>query len=361
MKKNIFLNNRTGAKLWSKAKKIIPGGNSILSKRPERYGKDIWPTYFEKSKECYVWDLDGKKFIDMAQMGLGSSILGYNNKSVNRAVNTAINKGINTTLNCKEEFFLARQLLKINSFAHSVKFARSGGEAMNVAIRIARVFSKKKKIAFSGYHGWFDWYLASNLKNKNSLNEHLLRGLNPRGVSAELKNTIFPFRFDDAKDLEKVLTNNKKIGILVIESARYNYPKKEFVKKVNQLVIKNKLVLICDEITTGFRVCNSGTYKKVGFKPDIVVYGKGLGNGFAISAIVGKKNIMNSAQDTFISSSNWSERVGFVAALKTLEIIKKKKVWKHLNNLGNKIATGWKNIFLKAFLRQLAVCWQFYQ
>jgi glutamate-1-semialdehyde 2,1-aminomutase len=353
--RDYFLNNKTGTKLWEKAKKIIPGGNSILSKRPERYGKDIWPIYFEKSKDVYVWDLDGKKFIDMAQMGIGSSILGYNNKEVNKAVNIAINKGINTTLNCKEEFFLAQKLLKLNSFSDSVKFARSGGEAMNVAVRIARAFSKKKKIAFSGYHGWFDWYLASNLKNINSLNEHLLKGLSANGVPIELKNTIFPFKYDDEKDLEKVINANKEIGIIVVESARYNYPKKNFVNKINELVKKKKLVLICDEITTGFRISNTGAYKKIGFKPDIVVYGKGLGSGFAISAILGKKKIMNCAQDTFISSSNWSERVGFVAALKTLEIINRDKTWKKLNVLGKVIAENWKKIFFKYKLK-IEVC-----
>jgi glutamate-1-semialdehyde aminotransferase len=352
---NYFLKNKTGAKLWKQAKQIIPGGNSILSKRPERYGKDIWPTYFEKSKDIYVWDLDGKKFIDMAQMGIGSSILGYNNKEVNEQVNIAINKGINTTLNCKEEVFLAQKLLKLNNFADSVKFARSGGEAMNVAIRIARAFSKKKKIAFSGYHGWFDWYLASNLKNKNNLNEHLLEGLLTNGVPNELKNTIFPFKYDDEKDLEKVINTNKEIGIIVVESARYNYPEKNFVKKINQLVKKRNLVLICDEITTGFRISNSGAYKKIGFKPDIVVYGKGLGNGFAISAVLGKKRIMSCAQDTFISSSNWSERVGFVAALKTLEIIERDKIWKKINTLGKIVAVNWRKIFLKYNLK-IEVC-----
>jgi len=352
---NYFLKNKTGIKLWQKAKKIIPGGNSILSKRPERYGKDIWPIYFQKSKGIYIWDLDGKKFIDMAQMGIGSSILGYNNKEVNKAVNIAINKGINTTLNCKEEVFLAQKLLKLNNFAGSVKFARSGGEAMSVAVRIARAFSKKKTIAFSGYHGWFDWYLASNLKNKTNVNEHLLEGLTTNGVPIELKNTILPFKYDDEKDFEKVINNNKKIGIIVVESARYNYPKKKFVKKINQLVKKNKLVLICDEITTGFRISNTGAYKKIGFKPDIVVYGKGLGNGFAISAILGKKKIMNCAQDTFISSSNWSERVGFVAALKTLEIIEREKTWKKINKLGRMIAINWKKIFFKYNLK-IEVC-----
>ena len=339
VKKNI------GNHFWKIAKKIIPGGNSILSKRPERYAGKLWPTYFEKSKGCYVWDLNGKKYIDMAQMGIGSSILGYNNKFVNSGVKKAIDKGINTTLNSLEEVVLAKKLINLNPGYTGVKFARSGGEAMTVAIRIARSFANKKKIVFSGYHGWFDWYLATNLESSKNLNDHLLEGLSPKGVDPGLKKTIFPFKYDDANDFLKVLNKSKEIGIVVVESARYNYPNKSFVNKINAICKQKKLILICDEITSGFRVCNSGAYKVVGFKPDLVVYGKGLGNGFAISAIVGKKKIMSSSINSFISSSNWSERVGFVAAIKTLDYIKKNKTWLHLNKIGLHIKKGWDKIF----------------
>jgi len=213
MLKDLYLNNKKGLNFWNRALKIIPGGNSILSKRPERYGKDIWPIYFSKSKGCLIWDLDNKKYIDMAQMGIGASILGYNNNQVNNAVIKVIKKGINTTLNCTEEFELAKELLKRDNFASSVKFARSGGEAMAVATRIARAACaniKKNKIAFCGYHGWFDWYLATNIQNKNNLNSHLLEGLSPKGVPDELKNTIFPFKYNDINDFTRLISKKKK-------------------------------------------------------------------------------------------------------------------------------------------------------
>lgn len=339
VKKNI------GNHFWKIAKKVIPGGNSILSKRPERYAGKIWPTYFKKSLGCYIWDLNGKKYTDMAQMGIGSSILGYNNRYVNSAVKKIIDSGISTTLNALEEVTLAQKLIKLNPGFGGVKFARSGGEAMAVAVRIARSFSKKQKIAFSGYHGWLDWYLATNLETKKNLNDHLLEGLSATGVYSGLKKSIFPFKYDDSIDFLKTLKKSKNIGIVVLESARYDFPKKDFVNKINEICKKKKLILICDEITTGFRVGNSGAYKVVGFKPDLVVYGKGLGNGFAISAVVGKSKIMKNATNSFISSSNWSERVGFVAAIKTLEIIKKKKTWEHLNKTGLLIKKGWEEIF----------------
>lgn len=334
-----------GYSYWKKAKKIIPGGNSILSKRPERYLGRLWPTYYKKAKGCFLWDLEGKKYIDMAQMGIGSAILGYSNDYVNAAVKKAVNAGVNTTLNALEEYDLAKKLLKINKGFGGVKFCRSGGEAMDIAIRIARSFSKKKKIAFSGYHGWFDWYLATNLQSKKNLNDHLLEGLSPNGVYPGLKNSIYPFKYDDPIDFIKTIKKDKNIGIVVVESARYNYPNKDFVNIINKICNKKNIILICDEITSGFRVNNSGAYKSVGFKPQIVVFGKGLGNGFAISAIIGKSQIMKNSTGSFISSSNWSERLGFVAALSTLKFIQKNKVWKHLNDMGEIISVGWKKIF----------------
>tara|TARA_B100001964_G_C14250384_1_gene609622 strand:+ start:1472 stop:2800 length:1329 start_codon:yes stop_codon:yes gene_type:complete len=347
----INIKSSSGYRLWEQATKIIPGGNSILSKRPERYAGKLWPTYFKKASGCNIWDLSGKKYIDMAQMGIGSSILGYNNSYVSSAVKKIIDNGVNTTLNAVEEFKLAQKLIKLNPGFGGVKFARAGGEAMDVAIRIARSFTKKKKIAFSGYHGWFDWYLATNLESKKNLNEHLLEGLPAIGVYPGLKKSISPFKYDDPDDFLKTIKKSNEIGIVVVESARYDYPKKNFVRQINKVCKKKNLILICDEITSGFRICNSGSYKIIGFNPDLVIYGKGLGNGFAISAVVGKSKIMKSSTNSFISSSNWSERVGFVAAIKTLEYIEKNKVWNHLNKMGLLIAKGWKEIFLEFNLK----------
>ena len=345
-KKKKILNK--GFNLWLKAKEVIPGGNSILSKRPERYAGQLWPTYFKKSKGCEIWDLENNKYLDFAQMGIGASILGYSNSELNSYVKKKIDFGISTTLNSFEEIDLARKLINLNKGFKGVKFARSGGEAMMVAIRIARSLKKQnQEIAFSGYHGWFDWYLATNLQTKKNLNEHLLPGLDTIGVDKKLKGSIYPFSYNNSDELKKLVRKNKKIGIVVVESARYDYPDKNFVKNINKICKKNNLILICDEITSGFRISNTGAYKKIGFNPQLVVYGKGLGNGFPITAVVGKEKVMNYAKKSFISSSNWSERVGFCAALKTIEIIEKKKVWKHIDLIGKEIKKGWEKIFKK--------------
>lgn len=339
-----------GLGLWKRAIKVIPGGNGLLSKRPDRYAADIWPAYFSKAKGVELWDLDGNHYIDMAQMGIGAAILGYSNEEVNRAVEKVIDAGISTTLNAPEEVYLAEKLLELNPFAGGVKFARTGGEAMAIAVRIARAHSGRDKVAFSGYHGWSDWYLATNLTGENNLGEHLLPGLAPKGVPKGLAGTALPFQYNNIKVLEEIVAKND-IGVIVIEGARYDYPTKEFLNGIERIAKEKEIVIVSDEITSGWRITDGGVYKVNGFKPDIVVYGKAMGNGFAISAVVGRKQVMDSAQDTFISSTFWTERVGFVAALKTIEVLIHDKVWEHLQKIGSLIGEGWEKLAQKHGLK----------
>ena len=168
-----------GQNLYKKAKKIIPGGTMLLSKRPEMFLPELWPSYFSKAKGCMVWDLDGNQFIDMSIMGIGTNSLGYGNDSVDEAVSNVVNKGNMSTLNCPEEVYLAEKLIEINPWADMVRYARSGGEANSIAIRIARAATGKDNIAICGYHGWHDWYLSANHQGNDTLSNHLLSGLNP--------------------------------------------------------------------------------------------------------------------------------------------------------------------------------------
>ena len=341
----------TGHKLWGRAVRSIPGGNGLLSKRPDRYAPDIWPAYFSRAKGCDIWDLDGNKYIDMAQMGIGSAILGYANEELNAAVNAAIADGVSTTLNAPEEVYLAERLLDLNSFAGGVKFARTGGEAMSMAVRIARAYSGRDKVAFSGYHGWCDWYLAANLTSENNLSDHLLPGLDPKGVPKSLANTSLPFRYNDVEDFRRLMDANSDVGVIVIEGARYDFPTQVFLNEIQVIARKRDIVIVVDEITSGWRMTDGGIYKLNGFKPDIVVYGKAMGGGFAISAVVGRYEVMNEAQNTFISSTFWTERVGFAAALKTIEILTRDKVWEHLIRIGTRIGEGWLRLAKKHDLK----------
>lgn len=329
--------------LWKKAVSMIPGGNGLLSKRPERYAPDLWPTYFTKAKGVTVYDLDGKAYIDMAQMGIGTAILGYSDDEVNAAVKAAIDNGVSTTLNAPEEVYLAERLLALNPFAGGVKFARSGGEAMAIAVRIARAYSGKDKLAFSGYHGWSDWYLAANLTDEGNLSDHLLPGLKPKGVPRGLQGTALPFQYNNADELREIVSKHD-IGVIVLEGARYDFPTKEFLDAVQDIARAKNIVVVLDEITSGWRMTDCGVYKLYNFEPDIVVYGKAMGNGFAISTVVGRKDVMDCAQETFISSTFWTERVGFVAALKTIEKLSRDKVWEHLISMGDRIGSGWQRL-----------------
>lgn len=330
-----------GLELWKKALGMIPGGNGLLSKRPERYAPDIWPTYYESAKGCKVTDLDGKTYIDMAQMGIGTAILGYADEDINSYVIENIDKGVNTTLNTTEEPKLAEMLLDIDKFAGGVKFARSGGEALQIAIRIARAYTKKEKILFSGYHGWSDWYLAANLNSTSNLKNHLLDGLEPLGVPSGLNDTVKGFKYNDVLDFKKKIDNsNKEVAAVIIEGARDALPTQYFINEIQDFCKKNNCLFIVDEITCGWRSAFGGTYKNLNYIPDMITYGKAMGNGFAISAVVGKEEIMDSAQETFISSSFWTERVGFAAAVATIKKMKELKTWQHISKVSSYLSNG---------------------
>jgi glutamate-1-semialdehyde 2,1-aminomutase len=336
--------------LWTEAKKIILGGNGLFSKRPENFLPFFWPAYFSKAKGCYVWDLTNKKYIDMSLMGIGTNVLGYANKKVDDAVIRNLKKGNMTTLNCPEEVFLAKKLKSIHPWASKVKFARTGGEANAIAIRIARAFTKQSKIAICGYHGWHDWYLSANLNKKNAMKKFLLKGLKNDGIPQELKNTVFTFEYNNLDRLEYLL-KEKKIKIIKMEVIRNVQPKNNFLKKVRKLANKYNSVLIFDECTTGFRQSYGGIHKYFKVTPDMVIFGKAIGNGYAITAILGKKKVMAKAEGSFISSTFWSERSGPTAALETIKIMKSSKSWLTVKNQGKKVKFIWNKISKKYGLK----------
>ena len=331
--------------LYNRAKKLIPGGNMLLSKKPELFLPNGWPAYFSKTKGCEIWDLDHNKFYDLSLMGVGTNILGYSNNKVDKAVYKIIKTGNLSTLNCKEEVILAEQLIKIHPWADMVKFARTGGEANAIAIRIARAASGKDNVAFCGYHGWHDWYLATNIKNEKNLNQHLLKGIQTKGVPNNLKGSIFPFEYNKFNQLKDLIDKNK-IGVICMEVMRNDYPKNNFLQKVRQIANKKNIVLVFDECTSGFRKNFGGLHLKFKVNPDIAIFGKALGNGYAITSIIGKRNIMETAQKSFISSTFWTERIGPAAAIETLNQMKKLKSWKIIDSNGKYIIKNWQKLMV---------------
>ncbi len=344
--------NKSGVKLWNEAKRLIPGGNQLLSKRAEMFLPDQWPAYYKKAKGVEVWDLDDEHYIDMSIMGIGTCILGYAHEDVNKAVIKAVEEGSMSTLNCFEEVQLAKKLVELHPWAQMVRFARTGGEACAIAVRIARAFSGKDKIAFCGYHGWHDWYLASNLSDNKNLDGQLLPGLEPRGVPGALVNTALPFSYGDLTALKELVSRNKgEIGVIITEVGRQKKVDVDFLKGVKAIAKETGAVLIFDEVSSGFRVMAGGMHLAHGINPDIVVLGKALGNGYPISTVIGKKEVMDAAQLSFISSTYWTERIGFVAALATIDIYQKEKVAQRLVMMGEYITQGLKKIFAKHSLK----------
>lgn len=332
-----------GQELYEKAKTIIPGGTMLLSKRPEMFLPDLWPSYFSEAKGCTVTDLDGKKYTDMSIMGIGTNTLGYGNTHVDNAVLQTVRKGNMSTFNCPEEVWLAEKLVEMNPWADMVRFARSGGEANAIAIRIARAASGKDKVAICGYHGWHDWYLSANHNDGDELSGHLIPGLSPKGVPRNLKDTVYPFNYNQFEQLLEIVNSNE-IGVIKMEVVRNFGPENNFLQQVRQLATERGIVLVFDECTSGFRETFGGIYKKYGVEPDIAMYGKTIGNGYALTAVVGRRSVMEAAQTSFISSTFWTERIGPTAALATLEEMERLKSWEVITETGRAMQSGWKNL-----------------
>jgi len=331
--------------LYKKAKALIPGGTQLLSKRPELFLPEQWPSYYSKAKGCKIWDLDGNEYIDMSYMGVGTAILGYADEDVNKAVKEAVDKGNLTTLNVPEEVELAELLIELHPWADMVRYARTGGEAMAIAVRIARAYSQKDVVLFCGYHGWHDWYLAANLADDKALDGHLLPGLEPKGVPRVLKGTAIPFKYNDAEGFKKLIDKHKNnVGVVVLEAVRNYPPTKEFLEIVRGITKDLDVPLVVDEITSGFRLTVGGAHLVYNLEPDIAVFGKAISNGYPMAAIIGKAKFMDKAQESFISSTYWTDRIGPTAALATLQKLKACDVPSYITEIGKIIQTGLKKL-----------------
>jgi glutamate-1-semialdehyde aminotransferase len=246
-------------------------------------------------------------------------------------------------LNCPEEVELAKALIELHPWFGMARFCRSGGEAMSMAIRIARAHAKRDVVLFSGYHGWTDWYLAANLANERGLDGQLMPGLEPNGVPRGLAGTAIPFDANSIESLrEKVKGREKEIAAIVIEPARGEDAPAGYLKNLRDLASEIDAVLVFDEITSGFRMCAGGIHRNYGVYPDIAVFAKSMANGYAMAAILGTEKVMQAAQTTFISSTNWTDRVGPTAALATLKKYQRNKVEVHLIQTGTKVKDIWK-------------------
>jgi glutamate-1-semialdehyde 2,1-aminomutase len=330
-----------GQQLYRQARQVIPGGTQLVSKRPEMYAPDKWPAYFSEARGCEVFDLDGRRYLDFATTGIGSCLLGYAHPAVTSAVVRRVQLGSMCTLTSPEEIELGKRMFDMHPWAKKIRLARAGGEALSVAVRIARAGTRRDVVAFCGYHGWSDWYLAANLGGTDALNGHLLAGLSPTGVPQALRGTALPFAYNNADELRKIARDHgPRLAAVVMEPMRASLPAEGFLKDVKQICHEAGARLIFDEVTTGFRFHRGGVHLMLGVTPDIAVFAKALGNGHPIAAIIGTPEAMDAAEDSFISSTYWTEGVGPTAAVATLGEMNRTDVPAHVKRIGTLVRGG---------------------
>jgi glutamate-1-semialdehyde 2,1-aminomutase len=331
-----------GQRLYKRAKAILPGGAQLLGKRSEMYLPELWPAYYARASGCEVWDLDDRRYLDFTMVGIGTSVLGYADPDVERAVMAAVRASPMNTLNAPEEVELAERLIELHPWADMVGYARTGGEIMAKAVRIARAATGRDEVAFSGYHGWHDWYLSVNLSGEG-LAGHLLPGLAPDGVPRGLVQTTHPFAYGDLDALGRIVAQRgDRLAAIVMEPVRQSGPAPGFLEGVRALARRAGAVLIFDEITSGFRVVTGGAHLTLGVEPDMATFAKAMSNGFAMAAVIGRREVMEAAEKTFISSAFFTERVGPAAALATVEKHQRIDAGSTLMAIGRRVQEGWR-------------------
>jgi glutamate-1-semialdehyde 2,1-aminomutase len=331
--------------MQERARQRIPGMTQLLSKRPDQFSAGVWPGYFSRARGVEVWDLDGNCYIDMSIGGIGANVLGYADPEVDDAVMRAISNGTSCSLNCPEEVELADLLCQMHPWAEKVRYARTGGESMAIAVRIARAATGRDTVAVCGYHGWHDWYLAANLCGDDALGGHLLKGLSPAGVPCGLAGTAIPFHYNRIEELEAIAAQQAgMLAAIVMEPIRSAPPEPGFLEQVRRIADRAGAVLIIDEISAGFRLNSGGAHLLLGIEPDIAVFSKAIGNGYPIAAVIGRADVMDAAQETFISSTNWTERIGPTAALATIRKHCRDNAGEHLVRIGKRVQEGWREL-----------------
>jgi len=287
-------------------------------------------------------------------------LLGYADPDVNAAVIRRVQFGSMSTLQTHDEVELARLLIALHPWAAMARFARTGGESMTMAVRIARARTGRDGVAVCGYHGWHDWYLAANLprpdsvhdensaRGTNALKGHLLPGLEPTGVPAALAGTTSPFHYNRLDELDAIIAREgTRLAAVVMETTRHVDPQPGFLEGVRERCDRIGAKLIFDEISIGWRLCLGGAHLKFGVMPDMAVMAKTLSNGFAMGAVIGTADVMQAAQSSFISSAYWTEGVGPAAALATVRKLQTLDVPAHAARIGEQVREGWRRLAAK--------------
>jgi glutamate-1-semialdehyde 2,1-aminomutase len=333
-----------GPVLWASAKERISCGTGLLSKRAHLFDPVTWPSYFSRCQGADIWDSAGRRLTDFTG-GVGAILLGHSDPDVNAAVHRRVSLGSYCTLVSPDEPALAELLLSLHPWAARVRYARGGGEALGLAVRIARAAAGKSGIAFCGYHGWSDWYLAANLADDRSLDGHLLPGLAPLGVPRELAGTAIPFKSHDRPSFAQALDRlGANLAAVVMEPMRSEQPRDNFLQHIAEETRRRNAVFILDEVTSGWRYGFPGAAPKLGIEPDMAVYAKAMSNGIPSAAILGRAAVMDAANESFISSSYWTDGLGPAAALACIQKMQRFPVQSHVWTLGEKLQSNLRDL-----------------
>jgi glutamate-1-semialdehyde 2,1-aminomutase len=319
--------------VYERAKAVIPGITQLISRRPTRAALGSSPIYAERAKGCRIWDIDGNEYVDWTS-AVGPIILGYADDVVDNAVKEQIDKGSIYSIVHETGVELAEELVRIVPSAEMVRFAKGGGEGCTIAVRIARGFTGRDKVLFCGYHGWHDWYQAANIGSEK-LATHLFNGIEPIGVPQALEGTSIPFEQDNLDMLEDLLKQHAgEVACIIMEPMRSELPPEGYLQAVRDLATRHQVVLIFDEVSCGFRIALGGVQEYVGVTPDMSVFAKAISNGYPMSAVVGKREVMEPAAQMFISSAYWDDNIGQVAALTTLRELQRRDAVAHFARIG---------------------------
>lgn len=304
-----------------------------------------WPSHYTQARGIEIIDTEGNRFLDFSMMNMGACILGYADPDVDTAVKEAVVNGASCSINPVEEVELAERLCALHPWAQQARFTRSGGEALAVAVRIARAHTGRDKIAVCGYHGWHDWYLATNLLGGDPLAGMLFGHVPMDGVPRSLRGTVQAFTYNDIDALARVFQQQRgDTAAVVMEPQRGVAPDPGYLSEVKQLCRWHGAVLIFDEISSGFRMCCGGVHLLYDVSPDLAVFAKAVANGYAMAAVIGTRQVMRSATQSFISSTHWSERLGPVAALACLKKFEQRKVHEHVVAVGLHMKHVWQQL-----------------
>lgn len=337
-------------KLLARALKTIPLGSQTFSKSKTQYPFGVSPFFVSKGQGSHVWDVDGNEYIDLVN-SLAAITLGYNDPDVNAAVRAQLEDGIIFTLPHPIEMQVAEKIVEMVPCAEMVRFGKNGSDATSGATRVARAYTGRDRVAVCGYHGWQDWYIGSTARNK--------------GVPKATRELTHQFTYNDIDSLQRIFKEwPDQVAAVIMEPMNTTEPKDGFLHKVAELTRKNGAVFIFDETITGFRFSNGGAQEYFGVTPDIATFGKGLANGYPVSAVAGKAEIMRQMEEVFFSFTFGGETLSLAAALATMTKLQREPVIKTIWTQGQKIIDGTKILIEKHTLGNILsvggkACWSF--